>query len=224
MQIGDKQYGVPVAGTFLLKHGRAPRNRAGDRNARSWYQCTRCAERKFKIIRDSRVRSGETISCGCVGRERFKTRFSILAEAVPEPKRRLIFKLARRRRRPLTAKTIAKRFGLEKYTVDFIIAARCAALRALAATRDALRKGLSWLEQCWITKYDRDARRDAKPLAYAAAREAYLDGLHWRDRLVWLAAEKAKICRGPVPDAIRAIINGEIDGEIWCVEDYEFAA
>jgi hypothetical protein len=58
-----------IPGTFLIRLADAARLSAKDRNRRGLYLCTKCGS--LKIIRDGNVHAGNTVACGCVGRERF---------------------------------------------------------------------------------------------------------------------------------------------------------
>jgi hypothetical protein len=66
MKVNGKTYGIPIVGTDLIKHGKAPRRCSSDPNRMAWFECRRCGE--FKAIRVQSVERGATVSCGCKGR------------------------------------------------------------------------------------------------------------------------------------------------------------
>jgi hypothetical protein len=186
-------YGTPIAGSFLLRHGNAPRQNPADRNQMAWFECSRCGT--FKAIRVQAVRLGITVSCGCKGRKEFIAHFEKRAANIAPAVQEAIFKLARHpnKKRRLGVYALAKKFKLSRYVIDFIIAAKCAVLRALEGAGDAALRGINWVERRWLgwtTKWNgmmKDTRKER------ADRAAFLAALpHWRDRDAYLAAEAAR--------------------------------
>ena len=192
MELDGKTYGTPVTGTMLLRHGDGPRRSATDRNRMAWYECVNCGA--FKMIRVQSVKPGTTISCGCVGRKQFIDHFEQRVANLPASTQREIFKLAHHpnRKKRLKWWHLTKRFKLPKYVIDFVIAAKCKALRALQGAHDSVVHGLSRVERGWIDWY----LKWFTPDPIAAGRKAFLAGLpHWRDRDAYLAAEAAERAR-----------------------------
>ena len=146
----------------------------------AWYECTRCGE--FKSIRAQSVRPGTTVTCGC-SRKQFIEAFQQRAANLPTATQRRIFELARHRSpRKLSPIEVANKFKLTKYIIDFVIAARCAALRAIAKVGNVVMNALSRRELDWVQRFQlyREGR-------HSAERDNFLASLHWRIvRLIWL--------------------------------------
>jgi hypothetical protein len=185
LELNGKTYGIPVEGTELLRHGNAPRRSTSDRNQMAWYECTRCGE--FKSIRAQSVRPGTTVTCGCKGRRQFIEHFEQRAANLPIATQKRIFELARHRspRKRLSPWELANKFKLTKYVIDFVIAARCAALRAIAEVGNIVMNALSRREFDWVRRFQLWKEECAR----SDDRNAFLAGLHWRDREAYLAAE-----------------------------------
>ena len=185
MILNGKTYGTPVAGTNLVRHGDAPRRCASDRNRQAWFECD-CGE--FKAIRVQDVKPGVTISCGCVGRKRFITHYEQRAANLPAHTQQRIFDLSRHpsRKKRLTVFELVKKFKLAKYTVDFIIAARCRVLKSMALTGHAVVKILSRIQARWMkwTSIGQENLMDRDN------RTHFLNGLHWRERRAYMDVEK----------------------------------
>jgi hypothetical protein len=186
-------YGTPIPGSSLLRHGKAPRQTPADRNLMAWYECARCGT--FEAIRCRTVRLGITVSCGCKGRKQFILHHEQRAANISPIIASAIFRLARHvnKKKRLGVYALAKKFRLSMYVIDFVIAARCKALRALEALGDEARRGMNRVEKCWVNwraKWDgmmADIRKER------ADRAAFLAALpHWRDRDAYLAAEAAR--------------------------------
>jgi hypothetical protein len=110
-----------------------------------------------------------------------------------------------------------RRFRLSKYVVDFVISARCAVIKSLAITGQAIVKTLSRIEARWVkwTSIGRESRMDRDN------RTQFLDGLHWRERRAYLDAEDAENAAqqaaraGIDEDKVRALIlDSETDVEV----------
>jgi hypothetical protein len=126
------EYGQPVEGVSLLRHGPGPRQiwnrrsiaigerlppmRRKDRNACSWYECTICLG--FKLIRDGSVRPGITKSCGCKARECFVRHFEQRAENLSASAKNVIFAMMNGGLR-LKGAAIAKLLNLRTREVGF---------------------------------------------------------------------------------------------------------
>ena len=185
MELNGKIYGIPVEGTELLRHGNAPRRSKADRNQMAWYECTRCGQ--FKSIRAQSVRPGTTVTCGC------KAASSSLNISNSEQPTCLLLPRGGYLNSHVTALPgsvstaweLANKFKLTKYVIDFVIAARCAALRAIAEVGSIVMNALSRREFDWVRRFQlwREER------ACSDDRNAFLAGLHWRDREAYLAAE-----------------------------------
>jgi hypothetical protein len=196
MELDGKTYGTAVAGTMLLRHGDGPRRSATDRNRMAWYECANCGA--FKMIRVQSVKPGTTISCGCVGRKQFIDHFEQRAANLPARTQSEIFKLARtgNKKKRLCIYYLMRRFKLSKYVIDFVIAAKCKALRALKGAHDAVINARARVERQWIHWSQKWYYRDPVGEKMRADREAFLAGLpHWRDRDAYLAAEAAENAR-----------------------------
>lgn len=209
MELNGKIYGIPVEGTELLRHGNAPRRSKADRNQMAWYECTRCGE--FKSIRAQSVRPGTTVTCGCKSRKQFIEHFEQRAANLPTATQRRIFELARHRspRKRLNAWELANKFKLTKYIIDFVIAARCAALRAIAKVGNVVMNALSRREFDWVQRFQlyREGR------AYSAERDNFLASLHWRDREAYLAAERKSLAESAGVDIHPLLQGPEVDVE-----------
>ena len=221
--MNGKTYGTVVAGTSLLRHGKAPRQTPADRNQMAWFECARCGT--FKAIRVQSVRLGITVSCGCKGRKQFISHFEQRAANIAPAVQASIFKLAQHpnKKRRLDVYSLAKKFKLSKYTVDFIIAARCKALRALEALGDAAQRGLTRVERLWMSWTAKWNGIMADRRKERADRKAFLASLpHWRDRDAYIAAEAAadhSRMAAPVTDAMRASWQ-DLDADVVFVNGF----
>ena len=216
-------YGTPVPGSSLLRHGKAPRQSPADRNQMAWFECARCGT--FKAIRVQSVRLGITVSCGCKGRRQFIEHHEQRAANIAPAAQEAIFKLARHpnRKKRLDVYSLAKKFKMSRYIIDFVIAAKCQALRALEGAGDAARRGMNRVERCWLrwTMKRNGILMDLRKMR--ADRAAFLAALpHWRDRDAYLAAEAADDKRrmgAPVADALRASWQ-DLDADVVFVNGF----
>jgi len=227
MEMNGIHYGIPVAGTRLIRHGDAPRRSATDRNQMAWYECANCGA--FKMIRVQSVKPGTTISCGCVGRKQFIIHHEQRAANLPQATQNAIFKLARHpnKKKRKGVYFLAKMFKVSTYIIDFVVAARCASLRALKGAGETALRGLNWVSRKWAEKSIRWANFDLAGERMKADRDAYLAALpHWRDRDAYLAAEAAKAAEdaqiraaAPMTDELwAAVLTGEASVEF--VEEF----
>jgi len=220
MEINGKSYGTTVEGGWLLRHGKAPRDNPKDRHQRYWFECTLCGT--FKAIRATRVHGGKTgtRSCGCHGRKQFVDLHESLAGKIGPRLRLKIWRMVRGRRRK-TSETIALMFKLTKYCVNFIVAAHCRLLRAVANLRQNARTkqsqqeavaGYCLDEQQWI----RDYESNAENLAQYAARKAW-DTAHPIEAAAQRAYSQAyweaiEDMRKAEEARLRALFNAPYDG------------
>ena len=159
MEVNGRIYGELVAGTWLEFLGRAPRNSATDRHANGWYCCTRCGE--IAMIRRADVKPHGTVSCGCKGRKQFMDHFEAAAQRLPEATRQRVWALhcgdsgrGQRRGQRFSSKVISAIVQQPRYTVDFVVAQVCKALRAIAQSgRSILDVALSYQSWRWVERY-----------------------------------------------------------------------
>lgn len=188
MIINCKQFGVRVEGTELEFLGRAPRLSASSRAAMGWYHCMCCGE--VKMIRQQNVRPDHTVSCGCKGRRQFIKHHESIASKISPSIRKQVFEglYEFRRGRRQYRHEVAQRFRLDRYVIDFLVAAH---QRFLAEVAKLGRKAvdlLSRIERHWISRItSRYQQRKA-----LAQRQAMLDAMPWRDREAYLAAERTR--------------------------------
>lgn len=188
MNCNGKQYGNPVEGTHLLRHGDAPRRSPSDRNRMAWFECQLCGE--FKAIRVATVKPGCVVSCRCLGRKLFIDHYEAIVSKIAPSTRQAVYEAAYEYRRGRRGHhhEVAHQFRLDHYLVDFLIAAH---QRFLAEVAKRGRKAialLSRVERHWISRItSRFQQRKA-----LAERQATLDAMPWRDREAHLAAERAR--------------------------------
>jgi hypothetical protein len=168
------------------------------------------------------VRPGITISCGCVGRKQFIDYHEQRAANISSVVQNSIFKLARHpnKKKRLGVYFLAKKFKLSGYIVDFVIAAKCAALRALKGAGDAALRGLNWVSRRWLRRSEEWDNYDLSGRKMKADRKAFLSALpHWRDRDAYLAAEAAaeatlRLCSTPMTDEMwTSLLDGSAEVE-----------
>ena len=173
MTLDNKTWGVPVADTFLLLHGRAPRRSEKDRNALVWCECILCGE--FFEVRRANVGPHHTVSCGCHGLKVFKNYMEEQARKLDPRVRARIFKLRyqhrgwsrQRRARKINffrwTEEVAKHLGIDKAVVDFSYRLHCDIIKGLAAMGRKARRVLTRLERIWLGRHRKAELRPEDP-------------------------------------------------------------
>jgi hypothetical protein len=150
---------VRTEGTCLWLIGKAERLSAKNRHAMGIFWCDRCGS--LKKIRIVDVRPHTTITCGCFGRKQFIERYEQHADNLSSGVRNRIWGLkygeqhwTRRNQARLDNAGIARLLKLEKYIVDFAIAAKCRVLRAIAKSgKSLLDVVLSTSQWVWLRNF-----------------------------------------------------------------------
>lgn len=207
MIVNGKQFGTPVEGTHVLRHGDAPRRSPADRNKMAWYECTcdsACDCDKFFCCRVADVKAGKQVSCGCVGRKQFTRHFEQRAANLLTAVKNEIFNLTHKSHRRWNRNTrrfgrwterisraaVARRFKLEKYVVDFVIADRCRLIRAVAKLGKYGWNLLSETERTWFRFQEAATRLKASETAEIAAVVSAFEALPMVERLKMIADER----------------------------------
>lgn len=188
MGLSSREYDTRVLGTDLEFLGKAPRLSATNRAAMGWYRCLKCGE--IKMMRCQNVKPGHTVSCGCHGKRLFINRHKAIAGKIEPSTRKAVFEAAyefhRGRRR--YRHEVAQHFRLDRYVVDFLIAAHQHFLAEVAKLGRKAVALLSRIERQWLPRINsRYQQRKA-----LAQRQATLDAMSWRDREAYLAAERTR--------------------------------
>jgi hypothetical protein len=173
---------VRTKGTCLWLIGKAERLSAKNRHAMGIFWCDRCGS--VKKVRIADVKPHTTITCGCFGRKQFIEHYEQHADNLASRVRNRIWglkyaeqhwtckHLARR-----TNAGIARLLRLPKYLIDFVIAAKCKLLRAIAKSGKAmLDAALPRSQWVWLHAFKfKGIRRDSTPIPQVEAFRALLE-------------------------------------------------
>ena len=191
------QMNTAIPGTHLIRHYEliAARNvvkkgkHAGclDRNERGWFECE-CG--KFLTIRVGNVGAHHTISCGCIGRKQFVAHQERRAANLPKSTRKAMFldRYKLNRKRSLSMYSIEQKYACDRFLVSFAILAHKRAIEALAALYRGAKNVLDRVERKWL---DFVAKGDSMR-ASRDREKAFLEGMTWRERAMYLAFEAAE--------------------------------
>jgi len=163
MKLNGTMYGTPITGTTLIQHGYAPRRRPADPNRMVWYECACCGV--FKAIRLQSVTGGATVSCGRKCCRQSITNDIQLMDNLSTATLRLTPELdnrTRQERRSIIYHLVDK-LKLPRCVINFLIATKCATLRALGGAGKAAVDALQCLACFSVCHYLSEGRLLSRP-------------------------------------------------------------
>jgi hypothetical protein len=157
------------------------------------------------------------VSCSCVGKKAFTDHYKQRAGNLPAAVKDEIFRLTHTVRRRVrecyftgrrvrwtektTREDLARKFHMDRYLIDFVIAARCRFIRAAAKRGKYGWNLLSRTERAWFKFQEPRVRRNNQEEAEVAAVVSAFEALPLVERLVLMAEHRKAMARAPLPIA-----------------------